>query len=188
MNKAFFIRAITTLIVIAYPFLVYFGLQSLPPSLFGALLLLLLALRFGSLKAGERLLLLPIMLVFFGFSIATIISDSTKLLLYYPALVNFSLFAVFANSLRHEESLLLRMVRSRGIAISDHTPFYLFRLTALWACFFVINAFVSLWTSTVSLQLWTLYNGLYSYFIVAILGAGEWLFRRRYKKKKAMLE
>jgi uncharacterized membrane protein len=88
--------------------------------------------------------------------------------------------------LRHEESLLLRLVKARGMKTSPHTPGYLHWLTALWALFFLGNGLVSLWSSTVSLHVWTLYNGLLSYFIVAILCAGEWLYRRHYKKKKGV--
>jgi uncharacterized membrane protein len=188
MNKALTVRIITTGFVVAYPFLVYFGLQTLPPSLFGIILLVILAMRFSVFETADRVVLLPLLLIFIVYAITTIVLDNANLLLYYPALVNFALFAIFANSLRNGEPLLLRMVRSRGIAISKHTPFYLYRLTALWAVFFVINGLVSLWTSTLSLQFWALYNGLYSYLIIAILGGGEWLFRRRYKKRKALLD
>jgi uncharacterized membrane protein len=34
-----------------------------------------------------------------------------------------------------------------------------------------------------SIELWTLYNGLVSYFLVAILVGGEWLFRRHFKRR-----
>ena len=186
MNKATVVRIITTVFIIAYPFVVYFGLQKLPASFFGMILLVVLALRLGIVTSAERPVFLPLLLVFAAYTVAAIILDSENMLLYYPALVNFGLFTVFANTLRHGEPLLLRMVRLRGIAISKHTPFYLYRLTAMWAVFFVINGLISLWTISVSLEFWTLYNGLYSYFIIAILGSAEWLFRRRYKRKKAL--
>jgi uncharacterized membrane protein len=183
MKHAKFVRALVFLFFIAYPFMVYFGISILPPSFFGLVLVVLLALRFGVLLPEERLLFLPVLLVFLGYAIATVAFDSAQLLLIYPALVNFTLCLVFANSLRHEEPLLLRIVRARGYAISDHTPRYLYRLTAVWAVFFILNGLVSIWTSTLSMQAWTLYNGLISYFMVAILGVGEWLFRRHYKKR-----
>lgn len=183
MTQATLVRALVMIFFIAYPFIVYFGLGVLPPSFFGLILIVLLGLRFGVLSAEERLVFLPILLVFLAYAITAVFVDSAHLLLYYPALVNFTLFLVFANSLRSSEPLLLRFVRARGYAISDHTPQYLFWLTAIWAMFFVLNGLVSIWTSTLSMQAWTLYNGLISYFLVAILGAGEWLFRRHYKKR-----
>jgi len=183
MNHAKFVRALAVVFFIAYPFIIYFGLSVLPPSFFGLVLLVLLGLRFGVLLPEERLVFLPIIVIFFGYAAATMYFDNQQLLLFYPAFVNFTLCIVFTNSLRSEEPLLLRIVRSRGYAISDHTPKYLFWLTAIWAAFFVLNGSVSIWTSTLSLQAWTLYNGLISYFMIAILGVGEWLFRRYYKKR-----
>lgn len=183
MNQASIVRALVVAFFIAYPFLIYFGLSVLPPSFFGLVLLVLLGLRFGVLLPQERKLFVPVLLIFLGYAVSTVYFDNAQLLLFYPAFVNFTLFLVFANSLRDEEPILLRIVRARGYAISDHTPQYLFWLTAIWAGFFILNGLVSIWTSTLSMQAWTLYNGLISYFIVAILGVGEWLFRRYYKKR-----
>lgn len=177
------VRALIMIFFVAYPFIVYFGLSVLPPSFFGLILVVLLGLRFGILLPEERLLFLPILLVFLAYAVTTVFVDSAQLLLYYPALVNFTFFLIFANSLRNGEPLLLRFVRVRGYTISDHTPRYLFWLTMVWAVFFVLNGLLSIWTSTLSIQAWTLYNGLISYFLVAILGVGEWLFRRYYKKR-----
>lgn len=183
MKYAKLVRALVVLFFIAYPFIVYFGLSVLPPSFFGLVLVVLLAMRFGVLLPEERLLFLPVLLIFLGYAIATVIFDNVLWLFVYPALVNFTLCFLFAYSLRHGEPLLLRIVRARGYAISDHTPRYLYRLTAVWAVFFILNGLISIWTSTLSIQAWTLYNGLISYFLVAILGVGEWVFRRHYKKR-----
>lgn len=181
------VRVLVMSFFITYPFLVYFGLSILPPSFFGLVLVVLLGLRFGVLLPKERLMYLPVLLVFLAYAIATVVFDSARLLLFYPAMVNVTFFLVFAFSLRSGEPLLLRFVRARGYAISDHTPRYLFWLTAIWAVFFIINALISIWTSTLSIQAWTLYNGLISYILVGILGAGELLFRRYYKKRVGVI-
>lgn len=183
MKKAIFVRVLIAIFFLTYPFIVYFGIQLFPASFFGLLLVVILAMRFGILVSDERKILLPVLLVFLGYAIVTVILDSALMLLYYPALVNFSLFITFAISLRYEEPLLLRIVRARGGTISDYTPRYLYRLTALWAGFFVLNGAVSIWTSTLSMEAWTFYNGMLSYFIVALLIGGELLFRRRYIKR-----
>lgn len=182
------VKALVVLFFIIYPFVVYFGLNYFPPSFFGLVLVILLAIRFGVIKSDERKLMLPILAIFIVYAIATVIFDNTNMVLYYPALVNFVMCFVFANSLRHEEPLLLRLVKARGMATSKHTPGYLFWLTGLWAIFFAINGLISLWTSSISLQAWTLYNGLISYFIIAVLMIGELLFRRYYKKKKGVID
>lgn len=177
------VRALIMVFFIAYPFIVYFGLSVLPPSFFGLILIVLLGLRFGVLLPEERLLFLPILLVFLAYAVMTVFVDSAQLLLYYPALVNFTFFLTFANSLRSGEPLLLRFVRARKGTLSDHAPRYLYWLTMIWAVFFVLNGLVSIWTSTLSLEAWTLYNGLISYVLIGILGVGEWLFRWYYKKR-----
>lgn len=178
-----FIRIIILICFIFYPFIVYFGINSLPPGFFGLILVLLLAMRFGVLLPKERPVILPVLVFLLVYAVATTLMESTRMILFYPALMNFSLCAVFANSLRHEESLLLRMVRARGVQMGDHVPQYLYRLTALWAAFFALNGMMAMWTTTVSIKIWTLYNGLISYFVVAALIGAEWLFRIHYKKR-----
>lgn len=181
------VKTLIALLFIAYPFIVYFGLNYFPPSFFGLVLVGLLAIRFGVIKSDERKLMLPVLLVFAIYAIVTAVLDSTRMVLYYPALVSFVMGFVFAYSLRDEEPLLLRLVNARGMITSQYTAGYLFWLTGMWAIFFVLNGLVSIWTSSISLRVWTLYNGLISYFIVAILIAGEWLYRRHYKKKKGVI-
>jgi len=182
-NQAILVRTLAVVFFISYPFIVYFGIGFLPPSFFGLILVVILALRFKVLLPSERMLYLPVLMVFLAYAIATMIFDSNRLVLIYPALVNFTLFLVFAGSLRTNETILFRLVKARGLVMSDHTPRYLYRLTGVWAVFFVLNGLVSVWTSTLSIDAWTLYNGLISYFIVAILGTGEWVFRYYYKKR-----
>ena len=116
---------------------------------------------------------------------ATVLKSSV-MLLYYPALVNFCLCAVFLNSLRQGDPLLLRMIRARGRPLSKHVPRYLYRLTAVWAGFFVLNGLISIWTITVTIKVWTLYNGLLSYFLIATLVGGERVFRRYYNRRMAV--
>ena len=181
-------KTLVAIFFVTYPFIVYFGLSYFPPSFFGLVLVALLAIRFGVIKSDERKLMLPILLIFTVYAAAMMIFDNTRMVLYYPALVNFVMFFVFANSLRGEESILLRLVNARGMITSKHTPGYLFWLTGLWAVFFVLNGLISIWTSSLSLHAWTLYNGLISYFIIAILLAAEWLYRRHYKKKKGVID
>ena len=183
MSNAKIVRAIVVVFSIAYPFIVYFGIKFFPPGFLGLLLLLLLAIRFGVLVNEERRILLPVLVVFLGYSLLTTFLNSVSMLLYYPVLVNFSLFIIFTSSLRQQEPLLLRIVRAKGATISAHTPGYLYKLTAIWAVFFVINGLVSLWTSTLSMAAWTLYNGMLSYCIIGALIGGELLFRYFYIKR-----
>jgi uncharacterized membrane protein len=186
MNKGAAVRALLAIFFVSYPFLVYFGIQVLPPSFFGLVLIALLAMRFGVLRPEEKQVFVPVLLIFFAYAIAAAVSDSEVMILFYPALVNFSLCFVFLRSLKDEESLLLRVVKARGVEINEHVPGYLRRLTGVWAGFFVVNGIISIWTVSLSLQAWTLYNGLISYLVVAILAGGELLFRWHFKKRKGI--
>jgi uncharacterized membrane protein len=177
------VRAGFILCIAVYPFIVYFGIQVLPASFFSLALVVLLAMRYGVLLPNERPILLPVLLIFAAYAMVAVVLESTRMLLYYPALVNFCLFAVFVGSLRQGEPLLLRIVRARGMPVSKYGPKYLCRLTVVWACFFVANGAVSVWTAGLSIEVWTLYNGLLSYFLVAALAGGEWIFRRHYKRR-----
>ena len=183
MKRTVFVRFAVIIFFISYPFIIFFGIKVLPPSFFGLILVGLLAMRFGVLLPDERLILLPVLLGLLVYAIILVVLDSTSMLLFYPALVNFILCTVFANSLRYKESLLLRIVRARGVTISEYAPRYLYRLTAIWACFFVVNGIISVWTISLPMEAWMLYNGLISYFIIGLLFGGELLFRRHYKKQ-----
>ncbi|HKJ18397.1 MAG TPA: hypothetical protein VJ984_13680 [Xanthomonadales bacterium] len=186
MNAGFFFRGLLVLAVFLYPLLVFFGLKVLPPSFFGLVLVVLLALRFGILRPDERKILLPILLVFLAYALTASILGSERFLLFYPVLVNLSLCFLFAWSLRDEEPLLLRVLRKRGVPMSIYAPRYLYCLTIIWSVFFLLNAAIAAWTTTQSLEVWTIYNGLIAYILVGVLLGSEWLFRIYYKKKKGV--
>ena len=183
MNRLIPIRVLFLACIAAYPFIVYFGLQFMPPSAFGLALLVLLAMRYGVLLPSERPILVPMLLIFVTYALTATLSGSQLMLLYYPAVVNDTLCGVFLNSLRQGDPLLLRIIRARGWPISEHGPKYLYRLTAVWAAFFVLNALISIWTSTQSIEIWTLYNGFLSYCLVAVFVGVEYLFRCYYKRR-----
>lgn len=183
MTRSLPIRVLFLTCIAAYPFLVYFGLQIMPPSAFGLALVILLAMRYGVLLPSERPILVPMLLVFVAYALTATLSGSQVMLLYYPSVVNFTLCGVFLNSMRQGDPLLLRIIRARGWPISEHGPRYLYRLTGIWAVFFVLNALISIWTSAQSIEVWTLYNGFLSYCLVGLLVGVEYLFRRHYKRR-----
>ena len=65
--------------------------------------------------------------------------------------------------------------------MSEHGERYISRLTAVWAFFFAMNGLISFWTTTTTLRIWTLYNGLISYLLVGTLILCEWRYRKYYK-------
>ena len=186
MKRSVLLRIFFVACIAVYPFIIFFGLQYLPPSFFGLVLLALLGMRYGILLPEERPILLPVLLVFVAYALAATLLKSTSMLLYYPALVNFSLGAVFVYSLRQGDPILLRFIRARGWPISEHGPRYLYRLTGVWAVFFALNGLTSLWTAMLGIEIWTAYNGFIAYILIAILIGGEYIFRRYYKARKGI--
>ena len=166
-----------------YPFVVYFGISVLPPGFFGILLAVIVAARFAVLKREDRALALPVLALLLVYGVVAAILGRTQALLYYPVLVNLALCIVFIASVVNGNPLLLRLVRARGIPMSRFGPRYLTVLTVVWSGFFAANGLVALWTTTASMETWTLYNGLISYLLVGLLLGAEWAFRRQYKRR-----
>lgn len=183
MDRASIVRGLVLLVVAVYPIAIFFGIKTLPPGVFGILLAVLLGIRFGVIRSRERLVLIPVLAVLMTYAILAAVLQSQRFLLYYPVLMNACLFGVFAWSLRGDEPFLLRIVRASGAKISPQGPTYLRRLTIVWAGFFVLNGAVAVWTTTQTLEVWALYNGLIAYILVGCLAAGEWLFRLYYKSR-----
>lgn len=183
MTQSLVFRFAFIALLALYPFIIYFGIQVLPPSYFAIALAVLLLIRFGLVSPGERATATPALLLLFVYAVASAIVGSARMLLYYPALANFVLCALFAGSLVQGEPLLLRFMRARGVTMNPYVAPYLARLTIIWAVFFALNGMVAIWTTTASMEIWTIYNGMISYLLIATLITGEWVFRRNYKKR-----
>ena len=186
MNRSIIFRITVVVLLALYPLIIFFGLKVVPPGFFGLALAVLLLLRFGIIRPEERSTALPAVAILLAYAIACALAGSTKMLLYYPVLVNAILFVLFAGSLREKDPLLLRIVRARGITISEYGPMYLTRLTAVWAGFFVINGIIALWTISQSIEIWTVYNGFIAYVLVAALVVCEFIFRRYFKRRRGI--
>ena len=172
------LKAAAILLTIAYPFMVYLGLQHFPAERLLPLLLLLLVLRwFSGNRPAERPLLIAILVsvlavgYLFGHQLG---------LKFYPALVNVALLIVFAGSLLSPPSIIERIARLRDPQLSPAGVAYTARVTLVWCLFFVINgslaAASALWASD---EVWLLYNGFIAYLLMGLLFAGEWLVRQR---------
>ena len=183
MKWSVVLRIAFVFVLALYPFFVFFGLQSLPPGVIGLILAVLLMMRFGVIRLTEKSTVLPGFIVLFLYAVTSALLGSKQMLLYYPVLVNALLLVLFAGSLCTKEPLLIRVVRARGTPVAEHATRYLTRLTAVWAVFFLVNGLIAVWTTTASIEIWTIYNGIISYLAVAILASGEWIYRGHYKKR-----
>ena len=178
------LKILIAALTIAYPFIVYFGLTTLSPGVFGLLFALLVALRLqrlsGDLRkplaAGSALLLLYAALVVW--------TNSETLLRIYPVLVNLLALALFMATLFKPHSMIERLCRAAGMDVPDEAIVYTRRLTMVWSGFFIVNAGIALFTATAaSRTVWAVYNGFLSYALMGALLGGEYLFRQYYRRK-----
>ena len=166
------------LIGVLYPFLVYFGMQTVPPHVFA------LALAAAWLLRAPFLLRAPggrwMLVVALAYCALLGLSGESSLLRWYPTLISLFLLLAFGLSLVAGPPVVERIARVREPELPDAAIPYTRKVTWVWVGFFVFNAATStaltLWAP---LKWWTLYNGLIVYCIMGPLFVGEWLLRRR---------
>jgi uncharacterized membrane protein len=82
-------------------------------------------------------------------------------------------------------SVIERLARLREPDLPPAGVLYTRRVTQIWCVFFIVNGAIALFTALHGdMQIWTLWNGLLSYFLMGTLMAGEWLIRRRIMKQE----
>ena len=178
---------LSAIVLLAYPFAIYYGLNQWGLGTVAGVFGLLFLLRIiGSNKTRLRELkyiawasgLMGLVLTVFAFAF-----KETYWFTYYPVGVNLFLFLLFFASLRQKKTFIERLARLQDPNLPDYAIAYTRTVTKVWCCFFIANGAVSLTTSFISMELWTLYNGLISYLLVGLLFAGEWLVRLHVKRK-----
>lgn len=168
---------VTTGLFIAYPYLVYRGIESgmvwLAPAIFSGLYLLR-AFAAKRLKTRVYKGLVAIALLLGAFYLQTI---TAKVL---PVLIQLMLMAFFGRTLLKDKgpSLIERFVRLEFPEFPPGISEYCRQLTILWTSFFAFNAVMcvvlAIWGSDFW---WTLYNGVFIYLMIGVLTVGEYVYR-----------
>ncbi|WP_332874194.1 COG4648 family protein [Bowmanella yangjiangensis] len=175
---------VLTLLLFLYPFILYAGMQ-FSSAIWVALCLLPLAIwRLWGLrrhiKGGWLWTGICVLSLLFGQSI---LSDSDLGMRLYPVLVNLALLVWFTSSLYFPPPVVERLARLKEPDLPAHAITYTRKVTKLWCIFFLLNGSVALYTSLFSsLSVWTFYNGFLAYCLMGMLGAGEYLVRRKVKQ------
>ncbi len=168
-----------TLLTLAYPLLVYFGLLDgrVEPRWL-ALLLVGMALMRAAFSR-ERVWLVAAL----GTMVLAVVSfwgNQVLPLQLYPLWVNLVLLCVFSISLVCPPTVIERLARLQEPDLPPAAVAYTRRVTQVWCGFFVVNGGVSLLTVFWASQAgWALYNGVISYVLMGVLFVGEWLLRKR---------
>ncbi|HCI7052242.1 TPA: hypothetical protein NPQ76_001742 [Klebsiella quasipneumoniae subsp. quasipneumoniae] len=178
---------LTGVLLLAWPFIIWFGLahnslQGLLP-----LMALMLFLRFRQTRrrAGALSVVTQIVAVAgMTLCIASYLLKTHQLLLFYPVVVNSVMLAVFGGSLWSRMPIIERLARLREADLPERAVRYTRRVTQIWCAFFIINGGIALFTALYGdLSLWTAWNGMISYLLMGTLMAGEWLVRQRVIKR-----
>ena len=171
------------LLTMAYPVVIYFGLQHYSPRVMALALVALALLRATtSRQAGWRLVALLAGLL----AAVVLVSDHALPLKIYPVLVNVALLGVFGWSLAYPPTLIERLARLREPDLPAHGVAYTRRVTQAWCVFFVCNGTIAAITAfAASDRVWALYNGAIAYGLIGAMFAGEWLVRQRVRARHA---
>jgi uncharacterized membrane protein len=165
------------LALMAYPFVVYFGLGRFSPRVMVAGLVALLSLRMILSRGQGRGSRLPYLFGGAGLIILAAHSPTVGLKA-YPVLISLALAAMFGYSLLRPPTIIEQIVRVRRPEMPPAIVAYLRNVTLVWLAFFLINASISTVTAlSGNMKLWALYNGFISYLMIGGLLLGEFALR-----------
>ena len=186
--KALF-SVIIVICVIAYPFLVYFLTEFLSPRWFALFLLCLFVLRFLYLGDTKKFKDWSLLTLVAAFCVSVVLIDSQQLLKFYPVLMNVGMALLFFVSLLGKQSLIERFANMGKKKPPPEARPYLRRLNVAWGLLLLLNGLVSAYTAWYStLSVWTLYNGVLSYLLIATFAAVEFVYRSYYKRKHGLID
>lgn len=101
----------------------------------------------------------------------------------YPLIINFSLAALFALSLRSTPAIT-RLALLKQPALNERGRAYTRKLTEIWLGFFVLNGLLSAVLLLPRDKIyWSVYCGAISYVLIGALIGSEMIFRKFYVKK-----
>lgn len=177
------LRLLISVLLIAYPLMVWWLAQN---GLTNWLLLVLLALLSLSIvlqgiSNPRSWLSLAVILVV---SVTAVFADQLTGVLFYPVWMNAALLLVFLASLWRKPAVITRLAMVMEGSLSEKAIAYTEKVTLVWAVFFLTNGAISLATAVHGdIELWTLYNGFISYVLIGLLFVIEWSVRRVVKNK-----
>ncbi len=102
-------------------------------------------------------------------SVIIFIFNATQLPYLYPVIINLSIALSFMYTLYKPPYMIETFMRLRKESLTQDEVSYAKRLTIIWFIFSIFNACVSLWTLSISMNFWMLYNGLIAYILMGVL-------------------
>lgn len=169
-------------VLVAYPFLIYWGLTQFEPrflALILAGLFLIRGLVMGSLGKAHFKTLLPLAAAVLTTVILVLVFGKSEYLFLNPVFMNLVFLGTFAYTLKKPPPMIERFARMRQAELPPEAIPYCRKVTWVWCGFFVFNGSIAFWTAFfASPKIWTLYNGFISYVLMGLLFAAEWVVRQ----------
>jgi uncharacterized membrane protein len=175
------LNVLAAAVTLLYPLAIWLGHGQLEPRWLAGLLLLAAVTRLPALRlSGVARWSVGGALVLVACAIWSNLLLPLKL---YPVLVSAALLAAFGYSLTTPMSAVERMARLRGEDFPPVAQAYMRKVTQVWCVFFIVNGLIALCTALWATEaLWSLYTGVISYVLMAMLFGAEYLVRLRFKR------
>ncbi|WP_258241021.1 hypothetical protein [Pseudidiomarina homiensis] len=104
--------------------------------------------------------------------------------LFYPVWMNLGFLILFASSLWRKPAIITRLARAMEGELSPAAVSYTEKVTIVWTLFFLLNGSIAWWTATqANLSVWTWYNGVIAYVVMALIFTIELGIRYVVKKR-----
>lgn len=179
----FAIKILTIILMVFYPFIIFFGLKTASLSAIALLVIFIASLRYFSFSSiGQHKKLGPlksIAILTILLALLSLIFKQVEWMLFYPVAVNALMLGTFSYSLFSPPPIIEKLARLRTPDLPKKAIAYTRKVTQVWCVFFFINGAIAAITTQLSLEIWSLYNGLISYIIMGGLFLGEWLIRQK---------
>jgi uncharacterized membrane protein len=179
---------LSAIALLAYPLAVYYGLSRWGLGVVAGLLVVLFLLR---IIAGNQTRLPELKYIAWlsggaGIVLALLGSlfKQEGWFTFYPVIVNTLMLGLFSASLWQKQTLIERFARLQEPELPESGIRYTRTVTKVWCGFFIINGSIALTTCFMTLEVWTLYNGLISYLFAGCLFISEWFVRQWVKRKQ----
>lgn len=176
-------------LVLAYPLVVFYGLQHFELS-HVLLVLMILAVARVVMECMNKKSIIQSTAFWTGLLLLLLVSvtwlmQQTVYLKLYPVAVNLIFFVVFALSLKSDKSMIQRFAEFKEKNITGEKKRYMENLTLVWCGFFIVNGLISAYTVWLASEaVWALYNGLISYLLMGLLFGVELIYRHQVVLKK----
>jgi len=171
-----------TVLLLAYPFVVYFAYRRLETRAAGGLLLGLYALTIAPRIRGPASEIWQLVRQHLGLVLLiglAIVTGERIVLLLLPMAVSLFLFGTFSWSLRVGPPIVERFARLVDPDLPDFCVPYCRKVTIGWCIFLAVNAVCAGLLAWVGpFEWWALYTGLVAYLLLGIGFAAEFILRK----------